>query len=83
MITGHGDKLAGCACVIEGNGFRAAITRTVLTGIVLLVRTPSPITFYESVSSATVWMQKRAGRSDLSGLASQLEQLRAAMAHGR
>src|SRR5690349_9667377 len=27
MITRHGTNLAGCACVIEGQGFRAAITR--------------------------------------------------------
>lgn len=83
MISGHGNKLAGCACVIEGNGFRAAITRTVLTGIVLLIRTPSPIGFFENVSSATVWMQKCIGSRNLSGLPAQVEHQRAAPSHGR
>jgi hypothetical protein len=73
MITGHGDKLAGCACVIEGSGFRAATTRTVLTGIVLLIRTTSPVTFFESVRSASIWLQKRADGSNLRGLETSLQ----------
>ena len=76
MITGHGVKLAGCACVIEGSGFRAAITRTVLSGIALFIRSPSPVTFFESVASACFWLDKRAGRNVSRGLASALEQAR-------
>jgi len=77
MITVHGDQLAGCACVIEGQGFRAAITRTVLTGIVLLIRTPSPVVFFENVAEAQIWLQSRATRTNLTDLASELERLRA------
>jgi hypothetical protein len=76
MITGHGDQLAGCACVIEGNGFRAAITRTVLTGIAFLIRTRAPVTFFESVELSVAWLQRRAGSSDLGQLARQVERAR-------
>ncbi|HYP88402.1 MAG TPA: hypothetical protein VEQ59_09615 [Polyangiaceae bacterium] len=76
MISVHGERLAGCACVIEGQGFRAAITRTVLTGIVVLTRTPAPVAFFENVKSAQAWLQSRAGGTNLSDLPAQLDRLR-------
>jgi hypothetical protein len=76
MITHHGSKLLGTACVVEGSGFRAAITRTVLTGIVLFIRTPSPVTFFDSVDAASSWMQRRSRGRDLSQLAARLDELR-------
>jgi len=72
MITTYGSKLAACACVIEGSGFRSAITRTVLTGITLLIRTPSPVHFFESVASASDWLEKRAVRGKLTQLPDEL-----------
>ena len=63
MIDGHGSKLAAVACVIEGTGFRAAITRTVLSGITAVIRSPSPIRFFESVELATPWLAQRVGRA--------------------
>lgn len=76
MISQHGGNLLGTACVVEGSGFRAAITRTVLTGIVLFIRTPSPITFFDSVDAASSWMQRRSRGRDLSRLAAQLDEVR-------
>lgn len=76
MISEHGERLAGTACVVEGSGFRAAITRTVLSGIVFFIRTPSPVTFFDSIEGATQWMQRRGGASSLSQLASRLDQVR-------
>lgn len=76
MITSHGANLLGTACVVEGSGFRAAITRTVLTGIVLFIRTPSPVTFFENVDGASKWMQRRAPGTNLGQLAAQLDQVR-------
>lgn len=76
MITSHGAKLLGTACVVEGSGFRAAITRTVLTGIVLFIRTSSPVTFFESVDAAAQWMERRTLGGDLGQLATQLHQAR-------
>jgi hypothetical protein len=57
MITAHGSRLAGCACVIEGTGFHAAITHTVLSGIVHGIQSPSPMRFFESTASACNWLQ--------------------------
>ncbi len=79
MLLGHERKLAGCACVIEGTGFRAAITRTVLTGMTLVARTPTPIAFFDHVAAACSWLQPRAGRS-LTDLVGQLETIRKASA---
>lgn len=76
MITSHGNRLLGTACVVEGSGFRAAITRTVLTGIVLFIRTPAPIAFFENVEAAAFWMQRRVPTTDLSQLATQLDKIR-------
>jgi hypothetical protein len=77
MITTHGTKLAACACVIEGSGFKSAITRTVLAGIGLLIRTPSPIHFFESVTTASVWLEKRAARGRFTSLPDELQLTRA------
>lgn len=76
MITSHGSRLLGTACVVEGSGFRAAITRTVLTGIVLFIRTPAPIAFFETVDAAAFWMQRRVPTTDLSQLAIELDKIR-------
>lgn len=73
MITSLGSKLAACACVIEGSGFRAAITRTVLTGMTLITRSAAPNRFFEHVSSASTWLNERLGRSRDSGLAENVE----------
>src|SRR5690242_388098 len=48
MVTSQGKRLKRVACVIEGSGFRAALTRSVLSNIVRFARTPSPIRFFGS-----------------------------------
>ena len=58
MITDHGTNLRCVACVIEGSGLRSAITRSVLTGIVLVIRTPSSISYFDSPANAVPWMAK-------------------------
>lgn len=77
MINSHGRNLAGCACVIEGSGFRSALTRTVLTGIALVVKTPAPFRFFESTKTACDWLEVRSGVGRLDGLATQVELARA------
>jgi hypothetical protein len=76
MIAGHGKNLTGCACVIEGTGFRAAITRTVLTGIMLVVGGPVPFHFSESVLVGCKWLETRNGHDRLQGLAEKIERAR-------
>lgn len=76
MIASHAGNLAGCACVIEGSGFRSALTRTVLTGILFVIRSPVPYVFCESVPAACKWLEGRGGRERLTGLIDQLDQAR-------
>jgi hypothetical protein len=57
MITRHGAKLKGVACIIEGDGFRAAITRSVLSGIVLFIRNKAPIKMFATVAHASEWVR--------------------------
>jgi hypothetical protein len=77
MITGHGTSLAAVACVIEGSGFRAAITRTVLTGILFLARNPAPTRFVESVQAAATWIGTRIGKPHVAGLVEAVASMRA------
>ena len=76
MIADHGKNLKCTACVIEGAGFRGAITRSVLSGIVFLVRNPSPVKMFESVGSASRWVQSEMPNVFLATLADQVEQVR-------
>ena len=74
MISSHGKKLAATACVIEGSGFRAAITRTVLSGMALVARNAAPSRFFEHVSVASAWLGDILGQgSRETGLAKQVE----------
>ncbi len=75
MITVHEKNLKCVALVIEGTGFRSAITRTVLSGILLLVRTPSPIKFFDVCKPACMWLSTQipAARE---GLLDEIEALR-------
>jgi hypothetical protein len=76
MIADHGKDLRCTACVIEGAGFRGAITRSVLSGIVFLVRTPTPLKMFESVDSASRWIQTEMPDTAGAALASQVEYVR-------
>jgi hypothetical protein len=76
MIASHDKNLAGCCCVIEGSGFRAAITRTVLTGIRLVIHSPVPFHFCESVMVGCKWLETRSARDRLQGLAEKIERAR-------
>ena len=75
MITVHEKNLKCVALVIEGSGFRSAITRTVLSGILLLVRTPSPIKFFEVCKSACMWVGSQIPTAR-EGLLEEIEVLR-------
>ena len=57
MISAHEKNLKCVALVIEGTGFRAAITRTVLTGIEMMIRAPAPIKFFDIPKSACSWVR--------------------------
>jgi hypothetical protein len=73
MISSLGKQLAACACVIEGKGFRAVVTRTVLAGMGLVARHAAPNRFFESVPVASAWLGERLGRDSEPGLAEKVE----------
>jgi hypothetical protein len=77
MITSQGTKLLGVACVIEGVGFRAAITRTVLAGMVFLIRSPTPIKLFDGVRHASPFLARCLKRSSLLELDAECERARA------
>lgn len=76
MLAHHGTNLAGVACVIEGSGFRAAITRTVLTGIMMLTRNAAPIRFFDNIQGAATFLATRIGKDKVAGLAESVARLR-------
>jgi hypothetical protein len=80
MVTSQGQRLKRLAVVIEGSGFRAAITRSVFSGIVRFVRTPSPLRFFASAATATAWMAKGTAPGPVASLDLQIEQLRRLLA---
>jgi hypothetical protein len=75
MVSSHEKDLKCVALVIEGTGFRSAITRTVLSGIVMLIRTPAPIKFFDTPKSACMWIGSQLPTAR-DGLLEEVEALR-------
>ena len=51
--------MRAAASVIEGEGFKAAAIRAVLTGITLALRNPYPMRIFATVAEATPWLLER------------------------
>ncbi|MFT3924101.1 MAG: hypothetical protein QM778_16315 [Myxococcales bacterium] len=80
MLEGFQSDLACTAGVIEGAGFKAALTRSVLSGITLLVRNrKSPVSYFATVSEATAWIATHMPIDPLA-LSRHVENLRAQLA---
>jgi hypothetical protein len=60
MLAGFGRNLRALAVVIEGSGFKASITRSVLVGIQLLSRLPVPVKFFRSAEEGAPWLHSDA-----------------------
>ncbi len=58
MITGHLGRLKCAAPVIEGTGFWAAMTRSVLVGMELVVFRKMPASAFSDVAGALQWMRR-------------------------
>jgi hypothetical protein len=63
MISTHGPLLRKVAGVIEGRGFKAAITRSVLSGMQLIVRSPVEIKFFRTPFDGALWLDVDAQRA--------------------
>ena len=78
MIQSHEDRLCCTACVIEGTGFKAAVTRSALSSISLLIANrKAPISYFATVQQAGHWMNKLVPIASIPQLATSVENLRA------
>jgi hypothetical protein len=77
MVLSHAERLKCVACVIEGEGFKAAITRGALSGMVLLLRNrKTQISFFANVRSGAQWMSKYIEIPSAEELVSTVETIR-------
>jgi hypothetical protein len=78
MIAAHGDRLALAAAVIEGTGMQAAIARSVLTTIAMIVPgIRTKVSFFSSVSAAAEWACERIELPEADAVVEAVEALRA------
>lgn len=78
MIREHEASLRGIACVVEGSGFGAAIARSALAAIGLILGPrDAPLTVVPTVDAATRWLVPRVRLEDAGALAGAVEALRA------
>ena len=78
MIAAHGDRLAVVAAVIEGVGFQAALTRSVLTTIAMIVPgIRAMVSFFPSVNAAAEWACGRIALPEANTVVADVEALRA------
>lgn len=84
MIEAHDTALACVAAVIEGSGFQAAITRSVLTAISLfLPRSKTRIGYFSNAMDAALWAREHAALPPARLIVARVQALRAALADGR
>jgi hypothetical protein len=85
MIRSHESALRCIACVVEGSGFRNAITRSVLSAMALLFRSRLvPLSIFDTPPAAAKWVGPRMEAQDPSALVRAIEEVREAISvrHG-
>lgn len=76
MITDHGAKLAGVSVVSEGTGFRVAVARSLMSGMMFLMRNPAPIRIFDSVPTGSNWLALHAFTGPVAQFVADVEALR-------
>ncbi|WP_394839131.1 hypothetical protein LVJ94_19780 [Pendulispora rubella] len=76
MVMSHGDHLKCTGVVIEGEGFRAAITRGVLSGMALLLSRKVQAMAFSDTFSALKWMRNYVPVGPIERGTSFIEQVR-------
>lgn len=80
MVEGHGADLVFVAAVIEGTGFRAAITRSVLTAMALfLPRNRTKIGYFANAMDAALWGREQAALPAAQAIVERVQALRASL----
>ena len=83
MIEAHGSDLAFVAAVIEGSGFHAAITRSVLTAMSrFLPRNMTKVGFFSSAMDAALWGGELAPLPPAQAIVARVQSLRAGLSRG-
>jgi hypothetical protein len=84
MIQTHRDRLKCVACVIEGEGFKAAINRGALAGMALLLdKRKYHVGVYATVDQAIPWINSQLPSPSAPDLGSTVAYLRACIADPR
>lgn len=84
MIDAHGADLAFVAAVIEGSGFHASITRSVLTAMSrFLPRNKTKVGFFSSAMDAALWGREHAPLPPAQAIVARVQALRAGLAGGQ
>lgn len=77
MINELGARLRCVACVIEGSGFRAAATRSALSGMALLLASRSmKLKFSSTVPEICPWVERHCEGASLESITGAYTQLR-------
>jgi hypothetical protein len=77
MVKSHGSVLRCVACVAEGDGFGAAIHRSVLSGILFLIgQKETSISVFARVSDAVPWMRRHVDMGSTDGFVTAVEHVR-------
>ena len=77
MIQVHANTLKCVGCVMEGEGFRAAINRGAFAGMVLLLRDRKlPISVFARIEPAVEWMAKHLQIRSTRALCANIEHIR-------
>lgn len=77
MILSHEERLKCVACVIEGQGFMAAVNRGALAGMVLLLRNrKTEVSIFPRVTEASRWMSQHVGIPPVGEFVETVEGLR-------
>jgi hypothetical protein len=78
LLKEFGAHIRALASVIEGSGFLAGTTRSVMTAITLMARPPSPVKIFATVAEAVAWQAPLVG-ARAAELAAATEELRRKM----
>ncbi len=80
MLNQHAMRLPMVASVIEGDGFRAAVTRSVLAGMAMIAGSRYlKIAPFGSIPAATAWLANSGRFGPLTSLTASVERLRSQM----
>jgi hypothetical protein len=77
MVQAHGEHLKAVACVIEGDGFKAAIGRGALASMILLLRNKkSPVSVFAQPREALRWTASHIPVGSVEELTKTIEAIR-------